>query len=759
MEAKREKIGAVTLDYTYYIGEDLYCDGQTEDEILDVVMTQPAERYDEIIRERKSWEFLYHLSPIRENIVSWIPFTGCEKVLEIGAGPGAVTGALAARCASVTCVDLSRKRSLINAYRHRDCSNITIMVGNFADIEPHLDTDYDYIFLIGAFEYAGSYIAGETPFLTELECIRPHLRRADDAGKGEGRIVIAIENRLGLKYFAGCAEDHSGRYFDGIESYTGDHCPATTFSRPGLEKLLRQAGIGTYSFYYPYPDYKFAKTIYSDRRLPEYAELSDNICNFDRDRLLLFDERKAYKGITEDGLYPVFANSFEIVTGPALPVAYCKFSDDRAPGYRIRTDMILPEAGAPGEDKAPVQPLVRKFPLTPEAGEHVGRMPASCQRLKARYEESQVSQDAKVFGAASLMPGLKVAQCSAIEGSDGVSFEYIPGRTLESLFDVRLAARDTEGFLGLLKEYIRRVGKNDASSTSDCDMTFANIIVNGDMWTAIDYEWAAEEPIKADEMTARALLCYYRADQQRRARVDELIGVDRLFEMIGVDKAAVCCLEQQEDAFQQMVTGGNISLDGFRAMMGAQVIKPAQLQTPEELEEGRRIAEAAQAEAQRRQQELEEKRRALVMPQVYFDTGSGWREEESEFIREGYADEGIITFPVSVDAGVGNLRVDPALCPCVELIRDIRLDGQSAKTVFDKYMKTNGTRCEGGSVVFTGQDPWFSWDMEKIRRKLGKTGTLELTFELQLAGLPATMAEQMRSADTAGTSLFGRLFS
>ena len=753
MESKTEKIGAVTVDYTYYSGEDLYCDGQTEDEILEIVRTQPADRYDEIIREKKQWEYLYHLSPIRENIVSWIPFTGHEKVLEIGAGPGAVTGALAASCASVTCVDLSRKRSLINAYRHKDCGNITIMVGNFVDIEPHLDTDYDYIFLIGAFEYAKSYINGENPFLTELDCIRPHLRRQDEHGEG-GRIVIAIENRLGLKYFAGCAEDHSGGYFDGIESYSDDSCPARTFSRPGLERLLRQAGIGTYSFYYPYPDYKFAKAVYSDRRLPEYAELSDNICNFDRDRLLLFDERKAYKGITEDGLYPLFANSFEIITGSPLPVAYCKFSDDRAPAYRIRTDMVIPEKG-----QSEGEPVIRKFPVTPEAAEHVGKMPASCLRLKARYEESQEPENTKVFGAASLLPGLKVANCSTVEGTDGVSFEYIPGRTLETLLDQKLAGKDAEGFLGLLKEYVRRVGKNDAASTSDCDMTFANIIVNGDMWTAIDYEWASGTPISAVEMTARALICYYRADQERRSRVDELIGADRLFAMVGIDQDSLRRLEQQEDAFQQRVTGGNISLDGLRAMMGAQVIKPAQLQTPEELEEGRRIALAAQAEAERKRQEQEKKRRALVMPQIYFDTGSGWREEESVFINEDYADEGIITFPVSVDAGVRNLRLDPALCPCVELIRDVLLDGQSVREHFEKYLKTNGTRCEGGSVIFTGQDPWFSWDMDKIRRKLGKTETMELTFVLQLAGLPATMAEQMRSTDAAGGSIFGRVFS
>ena len=37
-----EKIGRVKLDYSRYLGEDLYCDGAVEDEILDIVKTRSA---------------------------------------------------------------------------------------------------------------------------------------------------------------------------------------------------------------------------------------------------------------------------------------------------------------------------------------------------------------------------------------------------------------------------------------------------------------------------------------------------------------------------------------------------------------------------------------------------------------------------------------------------------------------------------------------------------------------------------------------
>ena len=183
-----EHIGKITLDYSKYPGEDFYCDGTVEDEILEIVKNLSPVEYAAAIEEKKSWPILYHLSPLRENIVEWIPMEPDTKVLEVGSGCGAITGALARKAGSVTCVDLSKKRSLINAYRHSDCDNVTIHVGNFKDIEPDLPTDYDYICLIGVFEYGQSYIGGDTPFEDFLKILLPHLKKT-------GRIVIAIENK------------------------------------------------------------------------------------------------------------------------------------------------------------------------------------------------------------------------------------------------------------------------------------------------------------------------------------------------------------------------------------------------------------------------------------------------------------------------------------------------------------------------------------------------------------------------------------
>lgn len=302
---EQEKIGYVTLDYTYYPGEDKYSDGAIEDEMLEIAKNYREEEWPKVIAERKSWPILYHFSHVRENIIDWLSMTGQEQVLEIGAGLGAITGVLARKSAEVTCIDLSRRRSLINAYRHQDCKNLTLLVGNFQDIEENLTKQFDLITLIGVFEYAQFSIQSENPFVDYLARIRTHL-------KPNGRLVIAIENRLGLKYWAGATEDHTGIYFEGIEGYpTTDY--VRTFSKPELEQVMREAGFEKFTFYYPYPDYKMPERIYSDAYLPKKGELNRNRQNYDRERMQVFREEAVYDSLIESGLFPLYSNSFLVV--------------------------------------------------------------------------------------------------------------------------------------------------------------------------------------------------------------------------------------------------------------------------------------------------------------------------------------------------------------------------------------------------------------------------------------------------------------
>ena len=179
---------------------------------------------------------------------------------------------------------------------------MTILLGAFEEVEKTLAEKYDYITFIGVFEYAACYTDNENPFSYMLQLVERHLAPG-------GKIVIAIENRLGLKYWAGCAEDHVGRFFEGLEGYPH------TFSRTELIRLFHEAGNFQLEFYYPYPDYKFPFSIYSDAYLPRKGDLKENICNYDQRRLLLFDESKVFDTLIDNGLFPDFSNSFLVLLG------------------------------------------------------------------------------------------------------------------------------------------------------------------------------------------------------------------------------------------------------------------------------------------------------------------------------------------------------------------------------------------------------------------------------------------------------------
>ena len=87
-----------------------------------------------------------------------------------------------------------------------------------------------------------------------------------------------------------------------------------TFSRNTLDKMLRQTGFRENDFYYPMPDYKLPREVYSDSYLPGPGSIRNTAVAYDRDRFLFFDESKAFDAICEDGLFPQFANSFLIIS-------------------------------------------------------------------------------------------------------------------------------------------------------------------------------------------------------------------------------------------------------------------------------------------------------------------------------------------------------------------------------------------------------------------------------------------------------------
>ena len=168
--------------------------------------------YEDVLARENEWALLYHLSPIRENLLEWYDFGEGKSLLEIGAGCGGITGLFCKKCDRVVAIDLSKRRSMINATRNRNFDNLEIMVGNFEDIQ--IEEKFDYVTLIGVLEYSIYYINSPSPFVDMLKKAKSYL-------KPGGKLIVAIENKYGIKYWAGAREDHTGNLMDGIMGYSG----------------------------------------------------------------------------------------------------------------------------------------------------------------------------------------------------------------------------------------------------------------------------------------------------------------------------------------------------------------------------------------------------------------------------------------------------------------------------------------------------------------------------------------------------------
>lgn len=694
---KTEEIGNVTIDYTYYSGQDLYSEGAAEDRLLDFVQNHTESDYENYIQISRSWSVMYHLSHIRENVVSWLPIRENQTVLEVGSGCGAVTGALARVAKSVTCVELSKKRSLINANRNKEFDNLTIMVGNFEDIEPNLEEKFDYITLIGVFEYARSYITGDKPYERFLEILKRHL-------KPNGKIVIAIENRLGLKYFAGCKEDHLGDYFAGITGYS-EADGVKTFSKRSLSELLDQGGFA-YKFYYPYPDYKLPHTIYSDDKLPSIGDLNTNLRNFDADRIVLFDEEKAFNSFIEEGVFPEYSNSFIVVASPdeewskglIVPI-YAKYANERMEKFRVNT-MIAKE---PSGNK-----LVFKRALSSKANDHITKMCMNYDVLTEQYAGTGLKPTKTTYikGVERGIPIVGVAS----KAKDIAHCEYIGGISMEDYLNELDANGKHEQMEEIILEFINKLnsvkdvvdfkrtasfdemfGKREfvksykAICPCNLDMIFSNIMFNEEdkekgEWTVLDYEWVLDFAIPIQFVVYRSIFYYFRGKEESGfITYLRKKGMD-IYTLCGIDIGERMLFEEMEHSYQLYIIGRAASLDVMRVLMPAATMKVDQL-----------VQNASYL-------------KNLDIPKIYFSKSKVFSEED-QVIQIGKVDNNVVTFKVEVDKYIASLRVDPTEYPCILHINSMRYTTENGSKEDVTEAIVNGYPITDRTIIYDTNDP------------------------------------------------------
>lgn len=269
--------------------------GSMFSKLLGIVETTEENEYNQVISQSNSWELMYHLSDLRKNVIEWIQINNDETVLEIGAECGALTTYLADSAHHVTCLEESEEMMKVNQARHSNYINISYVHGNVVENITQIKEKYDMITIIGG------TLKLNLELLQKISCLI----------KPKGKLIIAMNNKFGLKYWAGC-QDKEYSYYEWMEDERKSYS-SRFMSKNELEYLVAESHIGAYEFYYPYPDYCYAMAIYSDDYLPKRNELKASMRNFDKERMVLFDEEKVFNAILDAQLFQQYSNSFLVI--------------------------------------------------------------------------------------------------------------------------------------------------------------------------------------------------------------------------------------------------------------------------------------------------------------------------------------------------------------------------------------------------------------------------------------------------------------
>ena len=276
---------------------------------FDKPQSQKQMEIDKLLNNNPPWPVLYHLHPQREFILDWFPFKKNASLLEIGAGCGAVTNVFIRKLKTVIANELTKERAKIIKKRFADKKNLKVYDGNIN--ENSFNKKFDYVTLIGVLEYQGRYTLTKeshpySPYIQFLKNLKKFLKKSST-------LIIAIENKIGVKYIAGGLEDHYGKLFYSLENYPNDK-GIRTFSKEEIKEILNLAGYKKIDFYYPYPDYKLPFFIFSDDKENLFIPTSryTPIVDLSNPRQYLFNEVIFSSVLKKEGVLKKFANSFLI---------------------------------------------------------------------------------------------------------------------------------------------------------------------------------------------------------------------------------------------------------------------------------------------------------------------------------------------------------------------------------------------------------------------------------------------------------------
>lgn len=166
----------------------------------------------------------------------------------------------------------------------------------------YIENLYDYVVLVGALECNKNPVQ----LLTKIYSIL----------NKDGKLILGLQNRLGIRYFCGDKDFFTGRIMDGIDNYARVSVAARkemighAYSKFEYVDMLEKAGFYNYHFYSVLPGLERMQALYSEDYLPKEELEVRIIPQYHSSDTVFIQEEKLYKSLIENGMFHSMANGY-----------------------------------------------------------------------------------------------------------------------------------------------------------------------------------------------------------------------------------------------------------------------------------------------------------------------------------------------------------------------------------------------------------------------------------------------------------------
>lgn len=328
---------------------------QEKECIKNYIEKDNQELYENKFGENVTEYELYHLSTVSQNLINWYPFNTKDTVLQVGGDLGELTQVFCNNCEKVVTIEPNIEKAKAIAKRYENRENLEIIVGNIDDII--LEEKFSIITIIG-----------NNPKIK----LKDNIQKLERNLKENGKFIIAVDNKFGLRYFMGNPENILNKKFESLIGYNNEPEKIESFTKSSLEQIFNSIGY-KYTFYYPLPDYKMPNVIFSEKQKAKYNSIDKYNPYYKKNSTIIANEIDVYREIlkTDQQMFEFFTNSFLIILekekNEELPL-YISYNNMRKEKYRLITKIS--------------KNVVEKKPVSKEAEGHYNNIKKNIELLQ-----------------------------------------------------------------------------------------------------------------------------------------------------------------------------------------------------------------------------------------------------------------------------------------------------------------------------------------------------------------------------------------